>query len=415
MWQTLLINLKLHLREKTQLFWLFAFPIILATMFNGMFGNIAESFELHTLDVAVVEDNAWKTSYGAQTLIEGISSESSALSDNHVKVSADGKNGTGLINTTKVESIAQAEQLLADGTAQGMLRIDDGRLRFSVSQSTQSSASDVMASSSGLDISLTVLGNIVDLYNRNTDVVVDIAKHNPEALMNGKVTGSIGSANGYTKEIQLTNFKPSGTARYYYALLGLAALMAMSFAINVVTMTQANLSALGVRRSVSPLPKSQQLLAGFLSSWLCSFLSLTVAMLYIRFVCHISLGGREWLVWEHVSWLRSRRAPRHVGLARCRRFQPRQAGAVHGDRRTLSLFSGLYGSFAMQLSDLIAQRTPVLSLLNPAQQITNLFYDILYYDNFKPFFTTAGILAAMSLVCLAAATVLLRRQRYEYL
>ena len=133
MWQTLLINLKLHLREKTQLFWLFAFPIILATMFNGMFGNIAESFELHTLDVAVVEDNAWKTSYGAQTLIEGISSESSALSDNHVKVSADGENGTGLINTTKVESIAQAEQLLADGTAQGMLRIDDGRLRFSVS------------------------------------------------------------------------------------------------------------------------------------------------------------------------------------------------------------------------------------------------------------------------------------------
>ena len=82
---------------------------------------------------------------------------------------------------------------------------------------------------------------------------------------------------------------------------------------------------------------------------------------------------------------------------------------------TLSLFSGLYGSFAMQLSDLIAQRTPVLSLLNPAQQITNLFYAILYYDNFKPFFTTAGILAAMSLVCLAAATVLLRRQRYEYL
>ena len=42
-------------------------------------------------------------------------------------------------------------------------------------------------------------------------MVVDIAKHNPEALMNGKVTGSIGSANGYTKEIQLTNFK---TERY---------------------------------------------------------------------------------------------------------------------------------------------------------------------------------------------------------
>ena len=415
MWQTFLVNLKLHLREKTQLFWLFAFPIILATMFNGMFGNIAESFELHTLDVVVVEDTAWKTSYGAQTLIDGLSSDSSTSDANgYTKVDSDG--GSKLVNATKVGSAAQAERLLADGTVQGMLQVVDGRLKLSVSQSTQSSASDVMASSSGLNISLTVLGNIVDLYNRNTDVVTEIAKNNPTALMDSAVTGSIGSANGYTKEIQLTNFKPSGTARYYYALLGMAALMAMSFAINAVTMTQANLSALGIRRSVSPLPKLRQLLAGFLSSWLCSFLSLTVAMLYIRFGCRISLGGREWAA-VGACLVASFAASAFGTLLGALPKIP--TGAKHGLCTALacilSLFSGLYGQFAMQLSDQIAQQAPVLSLINPAQQITNLFYDILYYDNFKPFFTTAGILAAMSLVCLAVATVLLRRQRYEYL
>ena len=154
-----------------------------------------------------------------------------------------------------------------------------------------------MASSSGLDISLTVLGNIVDLYNRNTAVVVDAAQHNPSALLDDAFTGSIGSSSGFTKEVQLTNFKPSGTARYYYALLGMAAMMAMSFAVNAVSLAQANLSALGIRRSVAPLPKLQQLLAGFLSSWICSFLSLTVAMLYIRFGCQISLAvvnGPAW-------------------------------------------------------------------------------------------------------------------------
>ena len=415
MWQTFLVNLKLHLREKTQLFWLFAFPIILATMFNGMFGNIAESFELHTLDVVVVEDTAWKTSYGAQTLIDGLSSDSSTSDANgYTKVDSDG--GSKLVNATKVGSAAQAERLLADGTVQGMLQVVDGRLKLSVSQSTQSSASDVMASSSGLNIPLTVLGNIVDLYNRNTDVVTEIAKNNPTALMDSAVTGSIGSANGYTKEIQLTNFKPSGTARYYYALLGMAALMAMSFAINAVTMTQANLSALGIRRSVSPLPKLRQLLAGFLSSWLCSFLSLTVAMLYIRFGCRISLGGREWAA-VGACLVASFAASAFGTLLGALPKIP--TGAKHGLCTALacilSLFSGLYGQFAMQLSDQIAQHAPVLSLINPAQQITNLFYDILYYDNFKPFFTTAGILAAMSLVCLAVATVLLRRQRYEYL
>ena len=415
MWQTFLVNLKLHLREKTQLFWLFAFPIILATMFNGMFGNIAESFELHPLDVAVVEDTAWKASYGAQILVDGISSDSSTSdADGYAKVDPDG--GSKLVNATKVNSAAQAERLLADGTAQGMLQVVDGRMRFSVSQSTQSSASDVMASSSGLDISLTVLGNIVDLYNRNTDVVTDIARDNPAALMDGAVTGSIGSASGYTKEIQLTNFKPSGTARYYYALLGMAALMAMSFAINAVTMTQANLSALGIRRSLSPLPKLQQLMAGFLSSWLCSFLSLTVAMLYIRFGCRISLGGREWAA-VGACLVASFAASAFGTLLGALPKIP--TGAKHGLCTALacilSLFSGLYGQFAMQLSDQIAQHAPVLSILNPAQQITNLFYDILYYDNFGPFLTTTGILAAMSLVCLVVATILLRRQRYEYL
>ena len=66
-------------------------------------------------------------------------------------------------------------------------------------------------------------------------------------------------------------------------------------------------------------------------------------------------------------------------------------------------------------SDQIAQHAPILSTLNPAQQVTNLFYDILYYDSFQPFLTTVGVLAAMSLVWLAVATVLLRRQRYEHL
>lgn len=196
----------------------------------------------------------------------------------------------------------------------------------------------------------------------------------------------------------------------------MAALMAMSFAINAVTMAQANLSALGIRRSLSPLPKLKQLLAGFLSSWLCSFLSLTVAMLYIRFGCRISLGGREWA---------------GIGACLVASFAASAFGTLLGALPKiptgakqglctalaciLSLFSGLYGQFAMQLSDQIAQHAPGLSMLNPAQQITNLFYDILYYDSFKPFFITASILAAMSLVSLVAATVLLRRQRYEYL
>lgn len=417
MLQTLLVNLKLHFREKSSLFWLFAFPIILATMFNGMFGNIAESYELHTIDVVVVDNDDWRASPGAQTLVDGISSGSDG---DHEKANSGDGAMPKLITVTKTSSVQAANQLLSDGKAQGALSVDgEGKLQLSISQATQSSvtsATDAMASSSGLDISLTVLGNIVDLYNRNTDVVVNAVQHNPSALLDDAFTGSIGSSSGFTKEIQLTNFKPSSTARYYYALLGMVAMMAMNLAVNAVSMAQANLSALGIRRSVAPLPKLQQLLAGFLSSWICSFLSLTVDMLYIRFGCQISLGGREWA--GLCACLMASFATSAFGTL-IGALPGIPAGAKQGLCTALacilSLFSGLYGSFAMALSDQIAQHAPILSTLNPAQQVTNLFYDILYYDSFRPFLTTVGVLAAMSLVCLAVATVLLRRQRYEHL
>lgn len=362
----------------------------------------------------MVDNDDWRASSGAQTLVDGISSGSDG---DHEKANSGDGAIPKLITATKTSSVQAANQLLSDGKAQGALSVDgEGKLQLAISQATQSSVTDAMASSSGLDISLTVLGNIVDLYNRNTDVVVNAVQHNPSALLDDAFTGSIGSSNGFTKEIQLTNFKPSSTARYYYALLGLVAMMAMNFAVNAVSMAQANLSALGIRRSVAPLPKLQQLLAGFLSSWICSFLSLTVDMLYIRFGCQVSLGGREW-----------------AGLCAClmASFATSAFGTLIGALPgipagakqelcmalacILSLFSGLYGSFAMALSDQIAQHAPILSTLNPAQQVTNLFYDILYYDSFQPFLTTVGVLAAMSLVCLAVATVLLRRQRYEHL
>ena len=130
----------------------------------------------------------------------------------------DGDAMPNLITVTEAASMEAADRALLDANAQGRLSVDgSGKLQLAITQATQTSATDVMASSSGLDISLTVLGNIVDLYNRNTAVVINAAQHNPSALLDDAFTGSIGSSSGCTKEVQLTNFKPSGTARNYYA------------------------------------------------------------------------------------------------------------------------------------------------------------------------------------------------------
>lgn len=47
MWTTFLVALKANLRNRSALFWMTVFPIVLATMFNGLFGGLAEAYELN--------------------------------------------------------------------------------------------------------------------------------------------------------------------------------------------------------------------------------------------------------------------------------------------------------------------------------------------------------------------------------
>ncbi len=65
----------------------------------------------------------------------------------------------------------------------------------------------------------------------------------------------------------------------------------------------------------------------------------------------------------------------------------------------------------MQISDWIARNVPILGTINPAQQVTNLFNGILYYDSYQPFITTCAILLAMSAVFLLAGIAMLSEAR----
>ena len=45
-----------------------------------------------------------------------------------------------------------------------------------------------------------------------------------------------------------------------------------------------------------------------------------------------------------------------------------------------SLFAGLYGSPVMKLADAMNATVPALQFVNPAVQISQAFYSIMYYD-----------------------------------
>ncbi|MBW3094780.1 ABC transporter permease, partial [Bifidobacterium sp. 64T4] len=247
MWNSFLVCLKANIRAKAALFWLFAFPLILATMFNSMFGHIAESYELGSLNVAVVKDDAWSKATGAHVFVDGIA----GLSDG-----GDGEtsgDGEGIIATRDVADASEAVALMRNGTVDGAINATaDGKLHLSISKQAAGKA-DPSAGTSSTQISLTVLRNLIARYNATDATIRHILATNPRSLTDPSTLAKLGAYDDYTSETTLTHFKPDATARYFYALFGMVSLMAMSFAINSITSMQANLSTLGIRQTVSPL------------------------------------------------------------------------------------------------------------------------------------------------------------------
>ncbi|PKV03687.1 ABC transporter permease [Bifidobacterium pseudolongum] len=422
MWSTFLTTLRINLREKSSLFWLFCFPILLSTMFLGMFGNLDATYEITTMRFAVVTDAAYCKAEGAQQLISAmqrtpVAPQACGTAPAAMDVDADDTDLRDLLDLTAVDTVGDASDLINDDhDVRGFLTVDgDGMVHMTISRATVSNANDAMGSP-GLPISLSILNGAIGMFNRQTLTVAQIVDTDPATLHNAVFTAAVQETPDFTRQVRLTNFKPDESARYYYALLAMTALMAMTFAVTTVCSTQANLSALGMRRSLAPLTRLRQLMGGFLASWLCTFCSLLVALLYIHFVCRISFGGR-WaatLLAIVVASFASNALGTLLGSLP-KLTAGTKIGLTTAISCALSLLSGLYGSGAMALSDWIQRNAPAVATINPTQQVTNLFYDILYYDSYAPFFRTVGILLTMAVLALALATVFLRRQRYAHL
>lgn len=391
---TFATQIRATLRQPAPLFWALAFPLILATMFSVMFGSISEAYTLQAQPVGIVRDADWEDTPGAEALAEAL-----------------GAGDRPLIEPVRADDLDAALAALTDGSAIGYLYADDDHLlRFAVSDAVYGSSDNAVA------LTVSVIGHTVERYNETAALGDLVALERPQALLDEAFVRDLGAADGLTEETRLTRFAPDGTARYYYALLAMACLMCMTIAIGAITDAQPNLSALGARRNVAPLPRHRMLMAVFLSSWLMSFACMAVAFLAVRYVFGVGVGGREPMAIAAVAAATFMASAFGMLIGAIPRIPAgTKYGVATGITCLLSLFAGLYGEPAMALGDWVQRELPAAALANPARQITQLFYDMLYYDDPQPFIRTLGVLCAMGAACLAGATLLLRRQRYEHL
>lgn len=382
------------LTRKRELFiWALAFPILLSTMFMLMFANLDSATAFDPVATAVVNDANYDEATAFSSVIDELGEEGSDQ----------------LLDVHTYQSFDEAKAALEAGEVIGIISVDtDGTPKLAVSPD-----------SGGLgieQIGRTILNTVMNTYVRNADLLASIAADNPLALADPDLIEEALSHGDATVQVSLTHSQPIQSVRYYYALLGMAALFCGQIGMLAICEAQPNLTALGARRAMGATSRGKTLAATLAASWVISFFCLLVAFLFIRFVVGVDFAGREGacILALAVAALFATSFGTLLGSLPKIGFGVK-SGILTGVTCLLSLFAGLYGEPCMQLADQIAREAPVFAAINPAKVVTDAFYSLYYYDSLTPFAEKAGILLIMAAVLFAVSALFVRRQRYASL
>lgn len=422
--KTLFISsIKCMMRNSAVLIWALAFPVVLSTMFWMMFPGMDDYFRTDPVDVCVVENANYENAPTFAAVINELSEGEDAL-----------------LNVRHLEDEESARNECINGTAACYIAVDESGMPAMF-------VSPIASSGSQIDQSIVraLLDSYVQTY-AGMQMLGEEAARDPLIIRQvaeaaRAATGTAGAATGGEGAPQLANAvdfaalsaaftldkvhtvdstslhsPANGTVRYYYALLGMAALMGLNIALVMVMQLRANITRTGMRCQASALPPVRQLAAVLAAAWLCAFGCLLVAFAYMRVCVGIDFGGRDGLAVTALALCALMATMLGAVIGSVPRLpEGARIGLSTGIVCTLSLFAGLYGEPCMQFSDMMAQSAPWLQAMNPAVQAANSFYSLTYYDSLQPFFGCAAALLAMAAVFFAVAAFFMRRQRYARL
>ena len=396
MLETIKVTMLARARRADFWIWCLAFPIILATLFIFMFGNLKNSEVVATVPVAVVTDDAWESS-GFSRVVDALSGDGS----------------DALLDVVEVSGAGEAERLLDDGEVCGVYAVDDG----GDPQVTLGGTASSTEGSSDEAVNRSILEAVASSYTQSYALVERTIEDDPSVLAD---PSAIARALGIQAEVQrvsLTRSTPDDTVRFYYALLGMAALYASTSAASALLDAAGDLSPLGARRCVGGQSRLSMLVGTLLGCWAVALLCLVLVFLFVRFVAGVDFAGREGLAL--------------LGLAASSLFsvtfgmlaaalpigggKQSRTGLLTAVNCVGSLFAGLYGTPAMRLADEVARVCPAEAWLNPPKLISDTFTNLYFYEGLWPFFSHVLACVGLAVAFLAVTTLVFRRQRYEHL
>ena len=174
---------------------------------------------------------------------------------------------------------------------------------------------------------------------------------------------------------------------------------------------QANLSALGARRSVTPTHKLWLVLTDMSVLFFIQFINIIILTLVVRFGFGIELGGNIAQILL-VDLLGSMIGVSMGIMLGC--VSRMSEGIKMGLTVMMTLLPGfLAGLMFGNMKNIIEQNCPIINRINPAAVLSDTFYCMGVFNDTERFTRNLLILALMSVLFIGIAFMSVRRERYD--
>ena len=383
-------SLKTLLRNKGLIFWTFAFPIILGTLFNLAFSDIENKETLDIIDIAIVNNEEFKTdTYFAESF--------KALSK---------KKDPNQLFDTKYTDLSTAKTLLKENKITGYLLFENNDVKITVNDKGYHE---------------TILRFVVDELSSQKEMLETItAKEVADSYKSGNLNvnyekiyqDTLNLINNTTPKLNnISNSNLSYTMIEYYTLLAMACLYGALISMFVTNKKIANMSSAGKRTSVSPANKKTLLLGSFLASYLVQLLGILILYLYTIFVIKVDYGSNTFLVF--LLLMSGSLAGLTLGIAISTVLKSNEntkTGILISLTMLASFLSGMMG---ITMKYVIDTNIPILNKINPEAMITDGLYSLYYYRTLDRFYFNIISLIIFSIIMLVISYQGLRREKYD--
>lgn len=378
-----LYTIKIMVRGRVSIFWTLVFPLLLATFMYMAFGNIYEQDEMfRNIKVAVVTED--ESANGLNYMLDALSDGDDAL-----------------LSVARM-SESDAEKLLADEEVEGIIYTDD--VKLTVAESS---------------VNASILETVLSEYKQYEHALKDIYKDGIglQQYMSGTsgvddmsdIVEKLSEQRSYYTEKASTEGSQNVYNNYFYAIFAMSCLFASLSSIEMMGNLQANVSATGKRKNVSPQRKMTFVLAEFAALLIIHFVVEVISFIYMSCI-GVDFGDRVWeiLLTLFVGCFIGLAIGVIVG-AISKLAEGAKIGIVIGISMVMSILSDLCINGVKYE---IQQHVPIINKLNPAALISDSFYALNVYSDHQVFTENIVIMTIEAVVLIAVGILMVRRNRY---